>query len=234
MINGENLRRDFAAMLRQRSNADTEERRKTLDGRLVLTMHELLIEAKTDESGSEVLELKGELKEGEQCSLLTVEAITNKLNKDKPEKDHLKKEFVSKTLAKLELERRKINARQEHRGKSAVVFNQQRLAQLFMNYDLPVPIELSLNCKSDTSDETAVASLAPDDKPIKDNNLGWRQSESEEKVDDSIGSQTNVSEHNNLNYMARAATASSDKTTGNTLFPGKNDADELKDMMLMN
>ncbi len=227
MIRDENLRRDFAVMLKQRSNADTEERRDSLDGHLVQAMHDLLVESKTDESGSEVPKLKGEFKEGEPCALLTVEAITNKLNKDKPEKDHLKKEFVSKTLSKLELERRKINARQEHRGKSAVLFNKQRLAQLFMNYDLPVPIELLVQCKSDISGETAVASVANDNKPIKTDSLDWRQSKDKENTNNNKASQDNSNQIMELNGMARAATANSDKTAGNTLFSSKDDPNEL-------
>lgn len=223
LINNESLKRDFAAMLKMRGDVDTEERRESLDGQLVSAIHELLVESESDTNGFQVLRLKGECREGEQCRLLTVEAIANKLNKDKPEKDHLKKDLVGKCLRKLELERRKINVRNEDRGKSAVVFNAKRLGQLFKNYGLPTPDELSVNCPSYISSETTVASVANDNKLLEDFNLNRRHEEENETANDNGGSHDSPNEHNDLNRLARAATVSLDIQTGSILFPSKNE-----------
>lgn len=218
ILTDNNLRQEFAAMLKSRDNADAEERLETFDGNLVSVMHQLLCIVES-ENDTQIWRLKPNCVKGEPTQWLTVEAITNELNKEKPEKEQFKKEYVSKRLSKLELERKKINSRNENRDKKAVVFDPNRLGKLFENYGLPVPVELLPNTSLDNLEETTVASVAKDNKLLESNDLGWRHYDETRETENNNGRQDHPNYNNKLDGLATLATVVYQGPSNGKLFP---------------
>ncbi len=141
LLRDENLKAEFVAMLKTRDEADAEERHESLDGQLVSILHDLLFE--TDEDGT----IKPRTSEnilppvdGSPCELLPVEAITDSLNEDLPEKKKHQVKWIGKQVRKLELRTKEVNRRaSDVWKKSCVVYDRQRLETLFLKSAYPFP-----------------------------------------------------------------------------------------------
>ncbi|MCA1623909.1 MAG: DUF3854 domain-containing protein, partial [Acidobacteria bacterium] len=93
MLTDAKLKRDFAAMLKSRDDADAATRQQTFDGELVAIIHALVCE-----QDGETWRLKSAFADDEPCEMLSIKAITAALNKDLPEKEHHKSNYVSREV----------------------------------------------------------------------------------------------------------------------------------------
>jgi len=141
LLQDESLKAEFVAMLKTRDEADAEERHESLDGQLVSILHDLLFE--TAEDGT----IKPRTAEnilppvdGSPCELLPVEAITDRLNEDLPEKKKHQVKWIGKQVRKLDLRTKEATRRaSDVRKKSCVVYDRQRLETLFLKAAYPFP-----------------------------------------------------------------------------------------------
>ena len=130
-------------MLKSRDEQDAEERTQTLEGEIVAAIHTLLFVA--GEGGAlELLPADILPENGKPHEALAIEAITDTINADLPDKKKHDVKWVGKQVRKLELRTKEVLRRASPVfKKSAVVYDRMRLSFLFALYSLPVPTGFS-------------------------------------------------------------------------------------------
>ena len=166
LINDNNLKRDFIELLKGRDEVLNEEKRSSIDGELVQTLHTILFDISEQNEAEWRIEQPSE---NELCEDLRIEKIVSMLNDGRNSKDEFNNRYIGKKVHGLGLRSAQILRRKsDYHKKTAIYFDTNRLKVLFKNYGLPVPVEFSL----DQSDQS--------DKPNKSDSLDWSKEDSAE------------------------------------------------------
>lgn len=137
------LRNDFIRLLQDADKVRVSEKLETLDGEIVQAIHEIIF----DENGKvQILFDHGVL-----CQDLRVEQILEAINADRKEKDKIDARRMGQLLNRnFKLKTKKIDVRNEHRDKKALIFDCQALGKLFENFSLSgFPEDACRQCRQD-------------------------------------------------------------------------------------
>ena len=154
LIESEDIKKEFIALLQGRDAVLAEEKALSLDGEIVDKIHTLLFE--TDENGTvlNATNFKELPKNDEVCEQLRVERLLGMMNADRPKE--IAPQSFGKMIFGLGLKTKKILKRDsDHRTKKALIFDAERLGYLFKIYNLPVSEDFNVTnvTKSDNSNE---------------------------------------------------------------------------------
>jgi hypothetical protein len=139
MIVDEDLKKDFASMMESRTNDAAEEKKESLEGRIVALVHSRLFE--TDDKGKAAWKSKADLPKlakGEPSPGLRVEFFVDCINEGVPEKRKLDKATFSRYRLKPIGFKTKRLGRDENKD-AAIIYDPDIFASIFENFSLPVP-----------------------------------------------------------------------------------------------
>ena len=166
LINDDNLKSEFIALLKGRDVVLNDEKQQTFDGELIKTLHTILFDVEEGADGKAAARwsdaVQSEPADGELCEHLRIEKVVLMLNHDRNPKDQFNSRYVGRKISGFGLRSDQILSRKsEYHKKSAILFDAHRLKVIFKNYGLPLPPDFCLD------------QLDQDGKPLPFNGLTW-------------------------------------------------------------
>jgi hypothetical protein len=157
LIESEEIKQEFIALLQGRDAVLAEEKALSIDGEIIEKIHTLFFETDEKEIVEDGKTVKKEVTvlnsknftelpaEDEICEQLTVERLLGMMNANRPQPKEISAQSFGKLIFGLGLKTKKIVKRSsEHRLKKAIVFDIERLGYLFRIYNLPVSQEFDV------------------------------------------------------------------------------------------
>ncbi|HEX8286975.1 MAG TPA: hypothetical protein VF556_03210 [Pyrinomonadaceae bacterium] len=162
LIEDKKLKYEFKHLLKGRDEVLTAEKQRTIDGEIVCALHEILFDVE-EVNGKEITKWKIlRPLENQLCEELRAEKIVSMLNDSRKDRDHLNERNVGRKINSFGLNSKQIKKRaSDYYNKSAIIFDSHRLAVIFNNYGLPIPLDVSLD------------QLDQPNKSNSDNSLEW-------------------------------------------------------------
>lgn len=149
MIDGDDTRKKFINLLKDRDDILVEEKLQSLDGEIVDKIHTLLFEVEEDQEDNRIakwhsLNFPEPPEQDELCEELRVEKLLEMLNYDRKKKE-ISSQYFGKLLSGLHIKTKKIlTHKSSYRQKKAIIFDYERLGYLFKIHNLPVTKEFNV------------------------------------------------------------------------------------------
>ncbi len=186
LINDDDFKRKFIALLKERDGVLNDEKQRTFDGELVQTLHTILFDLEENGAARWSDAVQTQPADGELCEHLRIEKIVSMLNHDRKPKDEFNSGYIGRKLSGFGLRSKQILTRNsEYHKKSAIFFDAHRLRVIFKNYGLPVPSDFYLD------------HLDQNGKSLISNDLSWSKQDSGESGEQSLLDQSKPNEYNN-------------------------------------